>query len=115
MYESGMSDHHLMIFTVLKSTYTKLKRTVLRKRQYKNFSKESFLKDLKSELSNDGIFSHFNNEFKGILDHHAPIKQTKLHGNTKPHVNKILRNELMKRSRQKIQPIKHCTKNEVFH
>ena len=66
MYESGMSDHHLMIFTVLKSTYTKLKRTVLRKRQYKNFSKESFLKDLKSELSNDGIFSHFNNEFKGI-------------------------------------------------
>ena len=72
--ESGTSDHHLRIYTMLKSTYTKSEPTVLRKRQYKNCSKESILKDLKFALSNDVIFSHFNNEFKDVLDHHVPIK-----------------------------------------
>ena len=74
-----------------KSTYTKLEPKVLRKRQYKNFSKESFIKDLKLDLSKDSICNHFNNEFKEILHHHVPRKETKLCGNTKPHVNKILR------------------------
>ena len=79
---------------MLKSPYTKLKPKVLRKQQYKNFSKEFFLKDLTFGLINDSIFNHSNNEFKEILDQRAPIKQTKLRGNTKPHVNKILRNSL---------------------
>ena len=90
MFESGMSNHHLIIYAMVKSTYTKLETTVLRKRQYRNFSKESFLKDFKFELSRDVIFSHFNNEFTEILGHHAPITQAKQFGNTKPHVNKIL-------------------------
>ena len=76
--ESGISYHQLIIYTMLKSTYTKSEPTVVRKRQYKNCSKESFLKDLKFALSNDVIFSHFNNEFKDVLDHHVPIKQIKL-------------------------------------
>ena len=36
---------------------------------------------------------------KKILNHHAPIKKSKLRGNTKPHINKTLRKEMMKRSR----------------
>ena len=40
-------------------------------------------------------YSDFNNEFKEILNHHAPIKQTKVRGNTKPHINKALRKEIM--------------------
>ena len=32
---------------------------------------------------------------------HAPIKTSKVYGNTKPHVNKILRKEIMKRSNLK--------------
>ena len=31
-----------------------------------------------------------------ILDHHAPVKQTKLCGNTIPHVNKTLRKDIIK-------------------
>ena len=53
-------------------------------------------------INNIGNFAGFNDAFKVILDHHAPIKQSKLHGNTKPHVNKTLRKEIMKqRSRLK--------------
>ena len=74
---------------------------LIRKRQNKNVFKDFFLKDLKFGLSNDSIFSHLNNEFKEMLHYHAPTKQTELCGNTKPHLNKILGNEIMKRSRLK--------------
>ena len=101
VFETGISDHHLMVYTMLKSTYTKLEPKILRKRSYKDFNKESFLRDLQHGLNNIGNFAEFNDEFKAILDHHAPIKQSKLRGNTKPHINKTLRKEIMKRSRLK--------------
>ena len=79
-----------MIYTMLKSTYTKLEPKVLRNCSYKDFSKESFLQDFQHGLKNNGKFSDFNDEFKQILNHQAPIKQFKLRGNTKPHINKTL-------------------------
>ena len=48
-----------------------------------------------------------------MLDHHAPIKQGKLCGNTKPHVNKTLRKEIMKRSRLKNKANKTNSKEDV--
>ena len=90
-----------MVYTMLKSTYAKLEPNILRKRSYKDFNKESFLRDLQHELTNIGNFAEFNDAFKAILDHHAAIKQPKLRGNTKPHINKTLRREIIKRSRLK--------------
>ena len=100
-FETGISDYHLMVYTMLKSTYTKLEPKILRKRSYKDFNKESFLRDLQHGLNNIDNFAEFHDAFKAILDHHATIKQTKLRGNTKPHINKTLRKEIMKRSRLK--------------
>ena len=74
---------------------------VLSKRCFKNFSGQSFLQDLKQGLSNTGNFSDFNNEFKNTLNHHAPIKTSKVPKNTIRHVNKILRKETVKRSNLK--------------
>ena len=96
-FEAGISDHHLMVYTTLKSAYTKLEPKILRKRSYK----EPFLRDLQHGLNNIDNFAEFNDAFKEILDHHATIKQLKLRGNTKPHINKTLRKEIMKRSRLK--------------
>lgn len=45
-----------------------------KKRWYNNLPGESFLKNLKSGLRNDDIFSQFNNEFKERSNHHAPIE-----------------------------------------
>ena len=99
--EAGISDHHLLIYTMLKFTYTKMDPKVLSKRCFKNFSEQSFLQDLKQGLSNTGNFSDFNNELKNTLNNHAPIKTSKVRGNTKPHDNKILSNEIMKGSNLK--------------
>ena len=47
---------------------------VLTKRYFIDFSKQSFLQDVKQELSNTGHSSDFNNQFKNTLNDHAPIK-----------------------------------------
>ena len=91
VFETGINDHHLLIYKILKSTYTKMESKVLTKRCSNNFSEQSFLQDLKSGLSNSGNFSDFNNEFKNTLNDHAQIKTSEVHGNTKAHINKILR------------------------
>ena len=101
VFETGVSDHHLLIYIMLKSTYTKMEPKVISKRCFKNFSEQSFLQDLKQGLSDTGNCSDFNNEFKNTLNNHAPIKSSKVRGNTKPHVNKVLRKEIMKRSNLK--------------
>ena len=90
-FETGIIDYHLMVYTMLKSTYTKLEPKTLRKRSHKDFSKESFLRDLQYGLNNIDNFAEFHDAFKATLDHHATIKQAKLRGNSKPHINKTLR------------------------
>ena len=74
---------------------------VFSKRCFKNLSEQSFLQDLKQGLSKSDNFSDFNNKFKNTLNDHEPIKTSKIRGNTKPHVNKIIRKETMKRSNLK--------------
>ena len=64
------------------------------------------IKNLSSKTYNmvwkkNSKFGGFHNEFKEILNHYAPIKQSKPRGSTKPYINKTLRKELMKRSRLK--------------
>ena len=103
VFETGVNTHHLLIYTMLKSTYTKMEPNVLSKRCFKNFSEQSFLQNLKQGLSNTGNFSDFNNEFKSTLNNYAPTETWKVRGNTKAHVNKILRKEIMKRFNPKIQ------------
>ena len=87
------------MYTKLKFTYTKFEPKILRNRSYKDFNKESFLQDLLHGFDNIGNFAEFNDEFKAILDHLAPIQQSKLRGNRKPHINTTLRKEILKRSR----------------
>ena len=82
---------------MLKST--KLEPKIARKRSYKDFNKESFLQDLQHGLKNIGNFAEFNDEFQAICNHHAPIKQSRLPGNTKTHINKTLTKEIMQRYR----------------
>ena len=70
---------------------------VLSKRCFKNFPEQSFLQG----LSNTGNFSDFNNKFKNTLNDHAPMKTSKVGGNRKPNVSRILKKEIMKRSNLK--------------
>ena len=48
--ETGLSDHHLLIYSMLKTTYEKLPPKVVRFRQWKNFNEDLFKFELSSSL-----------------------------------------------------------------
>ena len=94
LLENDLIDHHLTIYTMLKSTYTKSEPKILRKRKYTNFRKEPFRRDLKQVLKNDDNFSNFNDDFTNALDIY---KNNQASGNVKSHINKLWK-EIMKRT-----------------
>ena len=101
--EIGVSDFHLLIYTMLKSTFVKLPPKRLLYRCYKRFDRNYFLYDLEYSLKECDTteYREYEATFAGVLDRHAPLKIKILRGNNRPHVSKHLRKEIMKRSRFK--------------
>ena len=101
-FETGLSDHHHLIYSMLKTTFKKEDSKRLIYRDYKNFNNEYFQNDLKNGLSKcPKNYESFENVFVTVLDRHAPRKTKILRGNQKPHVDKNLRKAIMKRSELK--------------
>ena len=104
-FETGLSDFHKMIVTVLKTTYKKTGPTVINYRDYKNFSEQTFKRELKEELDSieqtDLDYSSFQNCFEKVLDKHAPMKKKYARANDGPFMNRVLRKATMLRSRLK--------------
>ena len=100
-FETGISDHHLMIYTMFKTKFLKLPPKTIKYRSYKKFSEDSFINDLFENLQENPTsdFMSFETKFNSILDKHAPIKQKVFRGNDKPYINKSLRKEISIRSR----------------
>ena len=103
--ETGLSDFHKMVLTVLKTTYQKAGPTVVNYRDYKNFSEQTFKQDLREELeiikSSDLSYDSFQNCFEKVLDKHAPMKKKYARANDGPFMNRALRKAVMLRTRLK--------------
>ena len=106
-FETGLSDHHHMIYTMLKSTFEKAEPIKLTYRDYKNFSFDRFKADLENALKIcPNSYDSFEQCFSSKLNEYAPKKIKWVRGNNKSHMNKFLRRAIMKRSKLKIKPIK---------
>ena len=101
-YETGISDHQHMIYTILKSCLNTTEPKLLNYRNFKHFSQETFKQNLSEALCDCGdSYDDFNHIFKSKLNKHAPKKKKWIRGNNKPHVNNALSQSIMKRSRLK--------------
>jgi len=71
--ETGLSDHHLLIYTMLKSTYTKFPPKTVKYRKWKNFSLDLFKHDLTKQFEKVKIdnYATFENNYTAILEKHA--------------------------------------------
>ena len=99
--ETGISDHHLLIYTMLKNTFCKLPPKIIRYRSYKTFNEQLFLDDLSTNLTDSDHYDNFQENFENILNTHAPFKEKTVRGNDKPHMSKCLRQAIMTRSKLK--------------
>jgi len=114
-YETGISDHHHLIYTMFKLTYEKSPPKIINYRSFRNFSLEIFRKDLTNALANciPGDLDSFNLILESVLDAHAPKKRRTVRGNHKPHLTKTLRKGIMLRSFYKNKANK--TGDEYFY
>ena len=102
--ETGLSDHHKMVVTVLKSYCKKQPPQTIKYRCYRNFNVECFRYDLFDILESFNAvltFDQFNDNFMKLLDFHAPMKSKKVRGNNAPFMSKRLSKEIMHRSKLK--------------
>ena len=100
-FETGLRDHHLLTYSMLKTSFQKneLKRMIYR--DYTSFSKKSFLNNLSDSTENCQSYEAFQTKTVEVLGKHAPRKTKSLRGNRKLHHSNKLRKEIMKRSQLK--------------
>ena len=105
VFETGLSDFHKLVVTVLKSTFPKSPPKVITYRSYKSFSNDLFRDDLNSLLSKENMtldftsLASFTKIFIDTLNKHAPIKKKYIRANHANFVTKALRKAIMLRSK----------------
>ena len=101
--ETGLSDHHKMTITVLKTFFQKQSPICIKYRDYKQFDKSLFRKELEENLNSIAInntkYELFESTFIKVLDKHAPMKQKYVRANNASFMNKALSKAIMTRSR----------------
>ena len=101
--ETGISDHHKLVVTVLKSFYRKQEPITVTYRDYKSFDKSKFHTDLEVKLDSMPIHKNnyelFENTFMNLLNKHAPMKTKYVRANNAQFMNKTLSKAIMTRSR----------------
>ena len=101
-YKTGLSDHHHLIYSVMKTTFKCEEPKKLIYRDYSNFSQKDFQNELLLNIGNGtNNYLEFEKNFVETLNKHAPKKTKIFRGNHKPHINKTLRKAITKRSQLK--------------
>ena len=101
-FETGLSDHHKLICTILKSGGFKGEPIEKIYRSYKTFDVDQFQKIL--EIKPENIKSKRYGDFEAVfflkeLNKHAPLKKKFLRHNNNPFMTKSLRKQIMVRSK----------------
>ena len=100
-FETGLSDHHKLVCTILKSGGFKGAPIEKIYRSYKTFDVSNFKNTLKIEL--EKVKSESYGEFEAVflkeLNKHAPLKKKFLRHSNNPFMTKDLRNQIMVRAK----------------
>ena len=97
--ETGLSDHHKMIITVLNGSLNKKYPIILNYLSYKNFDEGSFREHLANSLLTfdygDMGYDEFKKIYIEVLNINAPMKKKYIRGNNSPFMNQILSKAFM--------------------
>ena len=100
--ETGLSDFHVMILSILKGDFTKRSPKILTYRDYKKFDIPSFRSEiLNHRILNFRDYGSVDISVKSLHNKHAPIKRKTVSANDGPFMTKELRKAIMHRSKLK--------------
>ena len=103
VHETGISNFHILTFTVLKTYFQKGKTRNIKYKNYKHFHNNKFRDKLIRELSSNNLQSddlaQFTNISKMMLAKKAILKERYVRFNQAKFMNKNLQEAIMDRSR----------------
>ena len=103
--ETGLSDFHKLISTILRSQFCQLKRKKTYYASFKNFNEKNFLEEVKNtdfRFDSDDPNENYEllmNVFSNIVEKHATLKKKFLRGNQALFMTKGFRKATYNRSR----------------
>ena len=101
--ETGISDFHLMVSTVVNSGFTMKGAKIIHYRDYSIYGPSIFRSDLREELSkyykDRTTFDHCNVKIEEVFNKHAPLKKKSARANDGPFMTKVLRKVIMLRTK----------------
>ena len=102
-FETGLSDHHKLITTILRKTISKGNSKKMFYRDYKRFDQKKFETELKLKLNSQTNLSYFTFQavFLEILNKIAPVEIKVLRFYNNAFMTKSLRKAIMLRSKLK--------------
>ena len=79
-FETGISDFHALITSIMKMTYTKGNPNIKLYRDYKHFNNVNFEEEIHSKFRDTPNITYdiFEETYLKVLDKHAPIKKKNL-------------------------------------
>ena len=103
LYETGLSDFHKLVVTVLRTIFEPLPRKIIKYRNYKNFDEDKFqclFKKCLNDFNADDItVDIFKMTFLNVLNKFAPLQKKFLGVNHSHFVKKELIKAIIQRSR----------------
>ena len=103
--ETGLSDFHKLVVTVIKTTYKKSQPKIINYCSYKYFNNERFREEqiqIEANGNNcDESFQNFTSLCNVIVNKYAPQKKKYVRGNQSSFMNKTLSKAIMRRSKLK--------------
>ena len=114
LYETGLSDFHKLVVTILRTSFEPLPPKIIKYRNYKNFDEDEFRFLFKKRLNDfntdDITVDIFKMTFLNVLNKFAPLKKKYLRANNCRFVNKELNKAIMQRSRLRNAYLKDKTR-----
>ena len=106
--KTGISDHHHLIATVLKTTYERFPPKLLTYQSYKHSWNGSFKNKFESEAYaiQSGYIGSLKTAIIKSLNAVAHFRKRIVRGNNKPRLTSLIRKEIITRSRLKNKQIK---------
>ena len=95
MIRSGVSDHDIIIAVRKLNSVPKNRHNTVLRKSFKNFNRDSFLKDLKAaNLENfentnnpNAMWNSWKGKFQEIVNKHAPLKRSRTRYKKSPWMN----------------------------
>ena len=111
VFETGVSDFHLLTITEFKTSFQNREPKVIKYRDYKNFDSNKFRSEILKRNFNYTDLRTFSETGFNQFNKYAPIKRKYVRANEAPFMTKELHKAITKKSRLRNKFLKNRTEN----